>query len=60
MIMTQFQIPKPKITDAKYTIDGSVDCIFNDKHVIIPCDDTNAFYQELIKWLEEGNEIQTL
>ena len=52
------------ITSAKYWKNETEDHIHSIKAVIdgvtwlVPMDNDNTFYQEILKWVEDGNTIQ--
>ena len=53
-----------KIENAKYHKDlisgknGSINCIINGQHCSVPMNEENTHYQEVIKWVADGNTIE--
>ena len=53
-----------KIENAKYHKDiisgknGSINCIINGQHCSVPMNEENTDYQEILKWVADGNTIE--
>ena len=53
-----------KIENAKYHKDvitgknGSINCIINGQHCSVPMNEENTHYQDILKWVAEGNTIE--
>ena len=52
------------IKNAKYNKDAingeniSISCQIDDRFFCVPLSDKNRHYQEILKWVEEGNTIE--
>ena len=53
-----------KIENAKYHKDlisgknGSINCTINGQHCSVPMNEENTHYQDILKWVAEGNTIE--
>ena len=53
-----------KIENAKYHKcvitgeNGTINCIINGQHCSVPMNEENTHYQDILKWVAEGNTIE--